>query len=84
MVKQNNDFKKNNKQNQPKPKLNSVYVSEYLYLSNTVALSQIWLQKKGNYKKKHLPYWLKYTKYILTLVTLHNNLVYRIPLDSKI
>lgn len=84
MVKQNNDFKKNNKQNQPKPKLNSVYVSEYLYLSNTVALSQIWLQKKGKYIKKHLPYRPKYTKCILTFGTLHNDLVYRIPFDSKI
>lgn len=81
MVKQNNDLKKT-KQNHPEK--NSVSIFKIPILSNTVALSQIWLQKKGNYKKKHLPYWLKYTKYILTLVTLHNNLVYRIPLDSKI
>lgn len=81
MVKQNNDLKKT-KQNQPEK--DSVSIFKILILSNTVALSQIWLQKKGKYIKKHLPYRPKYTKCILTFGTLHNDLVYRIPFDSKI
>lgn len=84
MVKQNNDFKKNNKQNQPKPKLNSVYIFRILIFIKYCGFESNLIAEKGKYIKKHLPYWLKYTKYILTLVTLHNNLVYRIPLDSKI
>lgn len=81
MVKQNNDLKKT-KQNQPEK--DSVSIFKILILSNTVALSQIWLQKKGKYIKKHLPYRPKYTKCVLTFGTLHNDLVYRIPFDSKI
>lgn len=81
MVKQNNDLKKN-KQDQPEKK--SVSIFKILIFIKYCGFESNLIAEKGKYIKKHLPYWLKYTKYILTLVTLHNNLVYRIPLDSKI